>query len=465
MKTLLGSREHNHLAMASIFLIMVALITGMIGCDGGGSNGESYTLTITSTFGGSVTEPGEGAFIYDEGTTVNLTAAPDAGYQFDDWTGDVNTLLDRYAETTTIKVDNAYSIIANFEKIPIVQYQLTISSTEGGNVTTPGEGIITYDEGTVVNLVATPDDCCRFVSWTGDVSTINDVRAAATGITMNGNYAITATFEVNSTPMVSAGGWYTAGLRAEGTAVAVGLNLYGNCNVSDWRNIVQVSAGSSFTIGLEVNGSVVAAGNNEYGQCSVEGWTNITQVAAGGAHTVGLKSDGTVLAAGDDSYGQLSIGGWTNIVYVAAGAYYTVGVKSDGTVVAVGLNNAGQCDVGGWPNITQADGGVWHTVGLRSDGTVVAAGLNNYGQRDVGSWTNIVQIAAGSYHTVGLKSNGSMVAVGLNDYGQCNVGSWTNIVQVSASGGHTVGLRSDGTVVAVGHNDFGQCDVDDWDLN
>ena len=34
------------------------------------------------------------------------------------------------------------------------QYNLTISSTEGGSVTSPGEGISTYDEGTVVNLTA-----------------------------------------------------------------------------------------------------------------------------------------------------------------------------------------------------------------------------------------------------------------------------------------------------------------------
>jgi hypothetical protein len=33
---------------------------------------------------------------------------------------------------------------------------LTISSTEGGSVTTPGEGTFTYGEETVVNLVATP---------------------------------------------------------------------------------------------------------------------------------------------------------------------------------------------------------------------------------------------------------------------------------------------------------------------
>jgi len=73
-------------------------------------------------------------------------------------------------------------------------YNLTIASTAGGSVTNPGEaGPYTYDEGTVVNLVAEAD--YHFVSWTGDVGTIDDVNDATTTITMNGDYAITANFE------------------------------------------------------------------------------------------------------------------------------------------------------------------------------------------------------------------------------------------------------------------------------
>jgi len=74
------------------------------------------------------------------------------------------------------------------------QYNLTISSTEGGEVTTPGEDTFTYDEGTVVNLVAEADEGYRFVDWTGNVSAIADVNAAATNITMNDHYSITANF-------------------------------------------------------------------------------------------------------------------------------------------------------------------------------------------------------------------------------------------------------------------------------
>ncbi len=73
-------------------------------------------------------------------------------------------------------------------------YRLTISSTEGGSVTTPGEGSSTHEAGTVVDLVATPDEGQSFIEWTGDTGTIASTTSASTTITMNGNYTITATF-------------------------------------------------------------------------------------------------------------------------------------------------------------------------------------------------------------------------------------------------------------------------------
>jgi uncharacterized repeat protein (TIGR01451 family) len=77
---------------------------------------------------------------------------------------------------------------------------LMISSTEGGSVTTPGEGTYPYWVGTVVDLVASPDAGYKFVNWTGDVGTIADVYDASTTITMEGWYVITANFETEEVP-------------------------------------------------------------------------------------------------------------------------------------------------------------------------------------------------------------------------------------------------------------------------
>jgi len=154
-----------------------------------------YKLCIYSTAGGSVTTPGEGSFDYAAGTVVNIVANPDPGYRFVNWTYTAGaTIANVTAASTTITMNTNYSIQANFEEL--AGYGLTISSTTGGNVTTPGEGTFTYDVGEVVNLVATPATGYQFDNWTGNVITIANVNAATTTITMNGNYGITANFEV-----------------------------------------------------------------------------------------------------------------------------------------------------------------------------------------------------------------------------------------------------------------------------
>ncbi|MFC1969331.1 hypothetical protein ACFLVF_02445, partial [Chloroflexota bacterium] len=84
---------------------------------------------------------------------------------------------------------------ANFSPFGI-NYDLTVNSTAGGDVTDPGEGEFTYGAGTVVTLVADDEPGYQFFSWTGDVGTVADVYDATTTITMNGDYEITANFSV-----------------------------------------------------------------------------------------------------------------------------------------------------------------------------------------------------------------------------------------------------------------------------
>ena len=434
----------------------------------GALGGTYHSLTIASTEGGEVTNPGEGVFPCWAGEEVSLVAEAEGSYHFVNWTGDVGTIADVNNASTTVTMNDDYSITANFEAIPPVQYDLTISSTTGGNVTTPGEGPFTYDEGTVVELVATPDAGYQFVSWTGDVTTIADVNASSTTITMGGDYSIITNFEkIQYEPMVTASGYHTVGLSSDGTIVAVGYNGFGQCNVGNWTDVTQVAAGYEYTVGVRSDGTLLAAGDDSYGQCDVGSWTGITQVAACECHTVGLRSDGTVVAVGGDPYGNghCNVDNWTDIIQVSAGLFHTVGLKPDGTVVAVGYNEFGQCNVGNWTDIVQASAGYYHTIGLRSDGTVIAVGHNAYGECNIGSWTDIIQVSAGGLNTVGLSSDGTVVAVGWNNWGQCNVGSWADVIQVTAGYFYTAALKSDGTVVAVGMNGNGQCDVGEWDLD
>jgi alpha-tubulin suppressor-like RCC1 family protein len=273
----------------SIFLIMVAFIAGTVGC---AQPAASYTLTIASTAGGSVTAPGEGTFTYTVGTMLTLVATPNTSCQFANWTGDVGAIGNIDAAATKLTMNNNYSIRANFAK----QYDLAAGDRHTVGLKT---------DGTVVAVGWNAFGQCNIGGWTDIIQ-------------------------------IAAGDWHTVGLKSNGTVVTIGWNASGQCDVGNWTDVIQVTAGDGHTVGLQFDGTAVAAGNDTYGECNVVGWTNIIQVAAGRLHTVGLKTDGTVVAVGANDYEQCDVGNWTDIVQVAAGGLHTVGLKVDGTVVAVG---------------------------------------------------------------------------------------------------------------------------------
>jgi Divergent InlB B-repeat domain/The GLUG motif len=85
-----------------------------------------------------------------------------------------------------------------------VQYTLSVGSSEGGRVVTPGEGTFTYNPGRTVSLVAEAEEGYCFARWygylpgyiggSGNLETIEDLYAATTTVTMNGDYDVTAYF-------------------------------------------------------------------------------------------------------------------------------------------------------------------------------------------------------------------------------------------------------------------------------
>ena len=153
------------------------------------------SLSIDSTEGGSVIEPGEDTYSYDCGEMVDLLAVADYCYRFTEWTGDpeaVAAIDDPTSADTFITMNGDYSITANFE---LIQYTLDPSSTAGGSVTVPGEaGPYIYDCGVDATITAVAETGYYFVNWTGDTATIDDPNSADTFITMNGDYAIMANF-------------------------------------------------------------------------------------------------------------------------------------------------------------------------------------------------------------------------------------------------------------------------------
>ncbi|HPE17226.1 MAG TPA: PEGA domain-containing protein [Tenuifilaceae bacterium] len=71
-----------------------------------------YTLTLTKVGNGTLTPPA-GEHIFNEGAEVTITATPDDGWQFNGWSGD----LDSENATEIITINSNLNIVANFSEI------------------------------------------------------------------------------------------------------------------------------------------------------------------------------------------------------------------------------------------------------------------------------------------------------------------------------------------------------------
>ena len=148
MRTILSLRRHHYLKRVGIFLILVALVAGVVGCNG------KYTLNIDSTGCGEVTSPGEGQWKYSKNVrSVTLEAVPDPCCEFINWTGDVGTIADDEDAVTTIAFIggdayvSTYSITANEDIVHVAASGLyTVGLKNVGTVVAVG-AVGVYDYG------------------------------------------------------------------------------------------------------------------------------------------------------------------------------------------------------------------------------------------------------------------------------------------------------------------------------
>jgi hypothetical protein len=125
------------------------------------------------------------------GSAVHITVSEDGTTRACNLEGDIWAT----AQSMELQIPAGQCCIIRPDQPSKLIYDLSVSSTTGGSISIPGEGTFSYDEGTVANLVAEPAEDHYFVDWIGDVDAVANVNAAATTITMNDNYSITAHFE------------------------------------------------------------------------------------------------------------------------------------------------------------------------------------------------------------------------------------------------------------------------------
>lgn len=137
-----------------------------------------FGLSVTATNGSAAKSPD--ATLYADGTQVELTATAASGFEFESWSGD----LDSTTNPATITVDANKSVSANFHAV----YTLTIAASNGSVSRSPAAS--PYADGTTVQLTPSPSTGYLFDHWEGDLSGSDDPAS----VTMDANKSVTAVF-------------------------------------------------------------------------------------------------------------------------------------------------------------------------------------------------------------------------------------------------------------------------------
>jgi alpha-tubulin suppressor-like RCC1 family protein len=308
-----------------------------------------------------------------------------------------------------------------------------------------------------------------------------------------GNGATTGTFSTPVTTFaggtnwkqVSAGGYYTAVVKTDGTLWTWGYGGFGQLGnaqttnrstpvttFSGGTNWKQVSAGVNYTAAIKTDGTLWTWGLGSNGRLgngattgtfstpvtTFAGGTNWKQVSCGTAisasnfstHTAAIKTDGTLWTWGSNSlfsspFGQLgnaqttnrstpvtTFAGGTNWKQVSAGGSFTAAIKTDGTLWTWGYGGFGQL-------------GNAQTTNRSTPVTTFAGG------------TNWKQVSAGGFHTAAIKTDGTLWTWGYGNNGRLGTNDitnrstpvttfagGTNWKQVSCGRDHTISLYDDG---------------------
>ena len=251
--------------------------------------------------------------------------------------------------------------------------------------------------------------------------------------------------------MIATGYKHTVARTESGAVIATGSNLSGQCNTSEWADIVAVAAGAYHTVGLRADGTVVATGMNTYGQCDVGKWTDVLAVYAGAYNTVAITSSGKILNTGYQKWNTLQ---WRDVALLSIGDYALCGVMQNGQP----LSSSGTFITSYYFDLVALDAATANSAGLKADGTLVSNGL------DVTGLTNILALECTANGVYALDDAGRVHARAFSFSHLPDVSDWQNIVAISASATHIVGITADGRVLSRGESDMGQCDTLEWVL-
>lgn len=296
----------------------------------------SYTLTISSGDGGSISYSGNGgsgtvsagqsgSISVASGGTVSLDASASSGYEFGSWSYTGSITFDSggtSSKSIEVTVNAGSSISASFPPVQSSGYSLTISSGDGGSVSysysggsnsvsSGGSTTITVSGGSSVSLSETPSSGYLFWDWTDTGSlSLSSTASSSITVTVNGAGSVTANYAIPVPITISASG---LGSSASGSLITVNGNTY---TVSDLPFSINLEAGSSCTFSWVLT---VSSGSPEEFV-----WQSSSGLSTEYQGTFTVPSGGGTLAATYSPFYQIT---------------FTVNPANDGTVSWSGGGN------------------------------------------------------------------------------------------------------------------------------
>ena len=291
--------------------------------------GTQYTINVSAnpTNGGTVT----GGGTYNQGQSCTVTATPNAGFTFTNWTENGQVVSTQASYTFTVTSNR--TLVANFQAQP-QNYTITVSAnpTNGGTVTGGG----TYQEGQSCTVTATPNTGYNFTNWTENGQVV--ATSASYTFTVTGNrtlvanftqqqFTITATADPVNGGSVTGGGTFNYGQSCTLTATpATGYTF-----VNWTKNGQQVSTNATYTFTVTESATYVA--HFQLQSFTITAVANPTEggtVIGGG--TYNYNQNCTLTATANEGYDFVN---WTeNGIVISNEAIYTFTVTGNRTLTA-----------------------------------------------------------------------------------------------------------------------------------
>ncbi|TSD67613.1 DUF3494 domain-containing protein [Inquilinus sp. KBS0705] len=216
------------------------------------------TLTSNPVAGGVST----GAGLFAQGSDVTVTATPNTGYTFTNWTK--NKVIVSTSSDYLFKMAGNAALVANYAAVPAGKFAVNLSSSPVAGGTTTGAG--SFTAGTTVTVTAKASSGYTFTNWTQAGTVASTSTSYPFKIT--GNRSLVAhftkvaagSFALNLSSSPTAGGTttgsgpYTSGATATATAKA-----NAGYNFKNWTNNgAIVSASTSYQVVMNSDVTLVA---------------------------------------------------------------------------------------------------------------------------------------------------------------------------------------------------------------